>query len=117
LALVLFLAACDKPAPPAAPALGLDCSQDFAGQSQRIVGQAGLVAAPKDPAEPYRFYSSADGKVSYLITEPGAPGHPAILMQTSGNGTEKTTGCPYGDPKGYAQVLAYIESLRAVTHK
>ncbi len=93
--------------------VALDCSQSFAALSQRIVGQPGLNAAPKDPAEPYRFYSSADGATSYLITEPGAPGHPAIMMQKAVGHEVKTTGCPYGDPAGYQKLLAYLDSLKA----
>jgi hypothetical protein len=93
--------------------LGLDCAQGFEGQGARIVAQAGLVPAPKDPAEPYRFYSTADGKVSYLITEPGAPGHPAIMMQRAVAHDVKTTGCAYGDPAGYRQLVAYMEGLKA----
>jgi hypothetical protein len=112
--LLAALAGCaPKADAPAAQALGLDCSQGFAAQSARIVGQAGLVAAPKDPAEPYRFYSSADGKTSYLITEPGAPGHPAIMMQRARGHQVVTTGCPYGDGGGYAQLLAYLDGLKA----
>ena len=109
----LMLSACEKPAPAAPAALGLDCSQGFEAQSGRIVAQAGLVPAPKDPAEPYRFYSTADGASSYLITEPGAPGHPAIMMQQAHGHQVVTTGCPYGDRKGYAQLMAYLDGLKA----
>jgi len=107
------LGGCEKAAPPEPGALGLDCSLAFEVQAGRIVAQAGLVAAPKDPAEPYRFYSSADGKVSYLITEPGAPGHPAIMMQRAVAHDVKTTGCPYGDAAGYRQLMTYMEGLKA----
>ncbi|HEV2533145.1 hypothetical protein [Phenylobacterium sp.] len=112
-AVVLLLTACEKPAPPAPSALTLDCSQGFEAQAARIVAQAGLVPAPKDPAEPYRFYSTADGKVSYLITEAGAPGHPAILREQAQGHEVVTTGCPYGDAKGYAQLVAYLDGLKA----
>ena len=112
--LLLALAACaPKPASHGLEPLTLDCSQPFAALAQRITGQPGLKAAPKDPGEPYRFYSTEDGATSYVVTEPGAPGHPAILMQTARNGTLATTGCPYGDKAGYGQLLAYLQSLRA----
>ena len=111
---MLLLAACTpRPAAVVPEAAGLDCSQPFEAQAQRIVGQAGLVAAPKDPAEPYRFYSTANGKVSYLITEPGAPGHPAIMMQRAVGHDVKTTGCSYGDAAGYRQLVTYMEGLKA----
>jgi hypothetical protein len=97
--------------------LGLDCSQPFQAQAERLTGQPGLKAAPKDPAEPYRFYSSEDGAVSYLITEPGAPGHPAIMMQRAIRHDVATTGCAYGDPAGYRKLMAYLESLKGWTRK
>ena len=92
--------------------IGLDCSQPFEAQAQRLTAQPGLKAAPKDAAEPYRFYSSEDGATSYLITEAGAPGHPAIMMQRAVHGDVKTTGCPYGDRKAYDKLLAYLEGLK-----
>src|SRR5207245_917055 len=54
--------------------LSLDCSQPFAAQAERITGQPGLKAAPKDPNEPYRYYSTEDGATSYLVTLPDAAG-------------------------------------------
>jgi hypothetical protein len=48
-----------------------------------------------------------------MITEPGAPGHPAILMQARVAGAERNTGCAYGDKKGYDQLMAYWTSLKA----
>ena len=109
----LPLCACAPKAAPPPEALGLDCSMPFDAQVAKLTAQPHLVAAPHAPGEPYAFYSTEDGRVSYLITEKGAPGHPAILMQTATRGDVKTTGCPYGDPKGYKQVLAYIDSLKA----
>jgi hypothetical protein len=97
--------------------LSLDCSQPFAAQAERITAQPGLKAAPKDPAEPYRYYSSEDGATSYLVTEPGAPGHPAIMMQRAVHHDVKTTGCAYGDKKGYQQLAAYLDSLKGWTRK
>jgi hypothetical protein len=114
----LSLCACaPKPEAAAPAALALDCSLPFEAQAAKLTAQPRIVPAPKEPGEPYRFYSVEGGGTSYVITEPGAPGHPAILMQTASGGQEKTTGCPYGDKKGYQTVLAYIESLKAVTHR
>jgi hypothetical protein len=104
-----------KTPPPAA--LALDCTQPFEAQAARLTAQPHLIPAPKEPGEPYRFYSTEDGTVSYVITENGAPGHPAILMQTAGADHGTTTGCPYGDKKGYAKVLAYIDSLKAAAKR
>ena len=64
------------------------------------------------PGEPYAFYSTDDNRVSYLVTEPGAPGHPAIMMQTAANGDVKTTGCAYGNKRGYEQLKTYLDSLK-----
>jgi hypothetical protein len=112
--LALPVCACaPKPAAPAPQTVQLDCAQPFETLAQRITAQPGLRAAPKDPAEPYRYYSSDDGATSWLITEPGAPGHPAIMMQKAQGKQVVTTGCPYGDRKGYAQLLAYLDSLKA----
>jgi hypothetical protein len=94
----------------------LDCSQPFEALKAAVVAQPDLVAAPKDPGEPYRFYTAADQATSYMITEEGAPGHPAILMQHAAGGRETTTGCPYGDKAGYAKLMAYLDSLKAA-HK
>jgi hypothetical protein len=108
----LYACAPKAEAPP--ELLGLDCSQPFDVQAARLQAQPGLRPAPKDDAEPYLFYSSEDGRASYLITQPGAPGHPAIMMQRAFGGQVKTTGCPYGDRKGYSQLVAYLDSLKAV---
>jgi hypothetical protein len=92
--------------------LGLDCTQPFEAQAAALVAQPTLKPAPEDRAEPYKFYSSDDGHVSYLITKPGAPGHPAIMMQRAAGGAVTTTGCPYGDRKAYEKLLAYLEGLK-----
>jgi hypothetical protein len=93
-------------------ALALDCALPFEVQAAKLAAQPHLVPAPHESAEPYLFYSTDDGRASYLITEEDAPGHPAIMMQTASGGDVKTTGCPYGDPKGYKQLLAYLDSLK-----
>jgi hypothetical protein len=114
---LLTLAACSKPAPPPPEPVALDCSRSFEDLKAAIVAQPNLSPAPKDPAEPYRFYSTADGRASWLITEPGAPGHPAIMMQRATGGTVVTTGCPYGDRAGYDQLHAYLDSLKSWRRK
>ena len=116
IALPLCACAPKAEAPPPAP-LALDCAQPFGAQAAKITAQPNLVPAPKEPGEPYRFYSVAAGSVSYVITEQGAPGHPAILMHTAAGGQVKTSGCPYGDIKGYQTVLTYIDSLKAATKR
>jgi hypothetical protein len=120
LALALIpLCACTPKAerPPAPPAMtSLDCGLGFEALKAKITDQPGLAAAPKDPGEPYRFYTAADQATSYMITEAGAPGHPAILMEHAAQGHETTTGCPYGDKAGYAKLMAYLDSLKAA-HK
>jgi hypothetical protein len=109
---LLTLGACAEKAEAPITYLGLDCAKPFAEQAAAIVGQQHLAPAPDDPAEPYSFTSSADGKTSYLITKAGAPGHPAIMMQKAQGSDVITTGCPYGDKKGYDQLHAYLDSLK-----
>jgi hypothetical protein len=119
LLLILALAGACAPKPEAAAptAMALDCSQAFEAQTAKITAQPHLVPAPHESAEPYLFYSTEDGRTSYLITEKGAPGHPAIMMQRASGGQVTTTGCPYGDPKGYKQLLAYLDSLKTWTRR
>jgi len=113
LLLTLPICACSpKPATHGAEMLSLDCAKPFEAQAQTITAQPGLKGAPKDPAEPYRWYSSEDGATSYMVTEPGAPGHPAIMMQKALHGDVKTTGCAYGDKAGYDQLMKYLDSLK-----
>jgi hypothetical protein len=117
LTLVLAGACAPKPEAAAPTAMALDCSQPFEAQAAKITAQPYLVPAPHESAEPYLFYSTQDGRTSYLITEKGAPGHPAIMMQRASGGQVTTTGCPYGDPKGYRQLLAYLDSLKTWTRR
>ncbi|TAJ74745.1 MAG: hypothetical protein EPO51_01420 [Phenylobacterium sp.] len=112
LSALLTLSACAEKAEPTVAYLDLDCARPFEAQAQALARQAHLVPAPEDPAEPYRFYSSADGRTSYLITKAGAPGHPAIMMQKARGSDVVTTGCPYGDKKGYDQLHAYLDGLK-----
>jgi hypothetical protein len=110
--LLLALAAC-APKPQAPVAVTLDCGLGFDALKAKVTGQAALVAAPKEPSEPYRAYSTADGKASYFITEAGAPAHPAILMQQVTAAGMTDTGCSYGDKTAYGQLQAYLKSLSA----
>ncbi len=113
LLLSLGLSACAPKAEPPKP-VALDCSQSFEALKAKITSQPNLVPAPPDPAEPYRAYSLADGSLSWFITEPGAPAHPAILMQQAGAGGAMTnTGCAYGDKAAYQQLTAYLAGLKA----
>jgi hypothetical protein len=111
--LLAGLTACaPKPETPPPPVAALDCSAPFEALAAKIVALPHLAPPSHAPGEPYTFYSTEDGHTSYLITEKGAPGHPAIMMQTAHGGEVVTTGCPYGDRKGYKQLLAYLDSLK-----
>jgi len=114
---LLTLGACGPKGEEAATYLGLDCAQPFEAQAAALVAQPKLDPAPVEPAEPYRFYSSADGSVSYLITQASPPAHPAIMMQRAGGGTVMTTGCRYGGQKAYDELLAYLDGLKQWTRK
>ena len=115
LPLLLMLCACSRP-PAEQPAtyIDLDCAKPFDLQVAAIVAQPQLVPAGVVGAEPYLYYSSADGRTSYLITRPGSPAHPAIMIQRARNGVT-TSGCRYGDQKAYDELLAYLESLKTWT--
>ena len=39
------------------------------------------------------------------------------MMQDATNGQVKTTGCAYGNKRGYQQLLAYLDSLRTWTRR
>jgi hypothetical protein len=116
LAPLLLLGACAPKTERPAPALALDCSQSFVDLTARVLTQT-LTPAPEDPAEPYRFFSTPDGRASYLITKAGAPGHPAIMMQRAVGADVVTTGCPYGDRAGYEQLHAYLDGLKTWRRK
>jgi len=82
--------------------------------SRRIATEPGLSAA-EDPSEPYRYFKPEGAGATFVVTLPGAPGHPAVFRQAvahvDGRKVMQTTGCPYGDQKGYEQVLAYLRGL------
>jgi len=117
LLLLLSLNACGPKAAPPQRFLDLDCKQPFQAQADALVAQPNLVPAGEVGAEPYRYYSSADGQTSYLITKPGSPAHPAIMIQRALGGEVKTSGCAYGDKAGYDQLLAYLEGLKSWRRK
>ncbi|HEX5376944.1 MAG TPA: hypothetical protein VFW47_00120 [Phenylobacterium sp.] len=106
----LGLAACSKPDPPPPPELAFDCAAGFDALSARISAEPGLKLAPS-PGEPYRYYNAEDGHVSYVVTQPGAPAHPAVFKQSVGPGGRAQTGCAYGDRAGYETFAAYLKGL------
>lgn len=117
IAILLTAQACAPEPPPPAPArLQLDCSLSYEALSAKVLAQPGLKPAPQTPGEPYRFYTMPGGSEAFVFTEPGAPGHPAILKQEGSRKDGATfmtnTGCPYGDKTGYAKLLAYLEGLQ-----
>ncbi len=113
----LLLSACapEAQAPPPEPA-PLDCAKGFEALTAQALAQT-LEKAPGDPNEPYEYYSSPDGRLSYLITDPTAPAHPAIMMQRAVSGDIRTTGCGFGDKAAYDQLHAYLDSLKTWTRK
>jgi hypothetical protein len=111
--LSLSLTACAPKAPAAGP-VQLDCSQTFEALQAKIVAQTNLNAAPPAADEPVAAYSTGDGHASYLITKPGSPAHPAILMQqTQAGGALKNSGCAYGDKTAYDALMTYLTGLKA----
>lgn len=112
---LLFTSACAPKAPeaPAPAPLVLDCGLGFDALSARIAAEPGLTRATA-PGEPYRYYNAADGHVSYVVTEPGGAGHPAIVRQTATAAGMVEDGCPYGDKAGYDQLVDYLKSLAKV---
>ena len=112
LALLLSLCACSPKTEASTGFLAPDCTQPFEAQATALIAQPHLTPAPEDYAEPYKFYSSEDGHTSYLITKPGAPAHPAIMMQRASGNDVKTSGCRYGAQKSYDELLAYLEGLK-----
>ncbi|MBL8771223.1 MAG: hypothetical protein JNK30_07550 [Phenylobacterium sp.] len=96
--------------------MDLDCAQPFEAQVAAVTAQPKLVPAGVVGAEPYHYYSSADGRTSYLVTRPGSPAHPAIVIQRAATGIH-TSGCAYGDKAAFAELIAYLESLKTWTRK
>jgi hypothetical protein len=94
----------------------LDCAQGYDTLSAKVAAIPGIKAAPADPSEPYAYYSTADGQVSYVVTQKDAPAHPAVLMQQVTPRGVKTTGCGFGDKAAYDQLSAYLAHLKD-THR
>ena len=114
LALVPFtLCACSPKAEAPPPLPALDCAKGFAALSAELAANPALRQAPREPGEPYRFYLAQAGGAAFVVTEPGAPGHPAILKQERAGDGMRNSGCPFGDRAGYAEVEAYLSSLAA----
>ena len=105
------LAACTPAEPPPRPPMTLDCALGYAALSAAIVAEPGMKPAPKDRGEPFRYFNAQGGQSSFMITEPGAPGHPAILKQQATPAGVTNSGCAFGDRKGYAELVAYLEAL------
>jgi hypothetical protein len=106
----LGLTACARPEPPPAPRLAFDCARGFDVLAAAIAAEPGLKLAVA-PGEPYRYYNALDGAVSYVITEPRAPAHPAVFKQIAGPQGTETIGCPYGDKAGYDRFFTYLRDL------
>ena len=112
----MMLSTCAPRAPAPPTWLDLVCTKPFEAQSEAIKRQPGLVPAGEVGSEPYSYYSSPDGRVSYLITRKGSPAYPAIMIQKA-RATVATTGCRYGSKKGYDELLAYLEGLKTWRRK
>lgn len=115
---LLLLASACSPEPPAVrPRLALDCSLPYPVLSTKVIAQPGLVAAPAERGEPYRFFNMEGGREAFVFTVEGAPGHPAIFkqeaVQENGRKVMKNTGCAYGDKAGFDKMMTYLESLSA----
>lgn len=115
--LPLILTACAPEPEPPRPRLALDCSLSYEALSAKVLAQPDLLPAPQERGEPYRFYNMQGGGEAFVLTQAGAPGHPAVFkqeaVQEAGRKVMKNTGCAYGDKTGFAQVMAYLESLSA----
>ena len=114
---LIALGACAPEPPPARQRLVLDCSLSYEALVAKVLAQPGLKPAPQERGEPYRFYNMDGGGEAFVLTERGAPGHPAVFkqeaVQENGAKVMKNTGCPYGDKAGFDQVMAYLQSLSA----
>ncbi len=111
------LQACAPEPPPARQKLVLDCNLPYETLAARVLAQPGLKPAPQERGEPYRFYNMEGGGEAFVLTQPGAPGHPAVFKQEAaqenGRKVMNNTGCAYGDKAGFDQVMTYLESLSA----
>ena len=114
---LIALQACAPEPPPARQKLVLDCSLSYETLAAKVLAQPGLKPAPQERGEPYGFYNMEGGGEAFVLTHPGAPGHPAVFkqeaVQENGRKAMKNTGCAYGDKAGFDEVMAYLESLSA----
>ena len=120
LALILLLtaSACAPAAipSPAASSSALDCSKSYAALSAEILAIPGVGPTPRSPGEPYRYYATPNGRLAFVFTETGAPGHPAIVQQVAvrrgGAIAMANTGCAYGERAGFDALIAYLDGLK-----
>ena len=112
---LIALQACAPEPPPARQKLVLDCNLPYETLAAKVLAQPGLKPAPQERGEPYGFYNMEGGGEAFVLTHPGAPGHPAVFkqeaVQESGRKVMKNTGCAYGEKAGFDQVMTYLESL------
>jgi hypothetical protein len=107
----LGLTACaPKPPPPAPARLAFDCARGYPALAGAIAAEHGLKLAPS-PGEPYGYYNAEDGQVSYVVTRPGAPAHPAVFKQLATPHGTDTIGCAYGDRASYDRFVTYLRDL------
>ena len=107
----LGLTACaPRPPPPPPPQLAFDCARGYDALAAAIKAEPGFKLAPS-PGEPYRYYSAEDGGISYVVTERGAPAHPAVFKQVATPHGTDTIGCPYGDRPSYDRFVTYLRDL------
>ncbi|CAN7267653.1 hypothetical protein LJR164_001223 [Phenylobacterium sp. LjRoot164] len=115
--LPLILTACAPEPEPPRPRLALDCSLSYEALSAKVLAQPGLIPASQERGEPYRFYNVPGSGEAFVLTQVGAPGHPAVFkqeaVQEGGRKVMKNTGCAYGDKAGFDQVMTYLEGLSA----
>jgi hypothetical protein len=118
LACLAALGACTPKAapPPPAPAFTLDCAKGYGALAADLAASPALKLTT-ETGEPYLYYNQKEGGgPSYVVTQVGAPGHPAVIkqeaVQIEGKKSMMTAGCPYGDPQGYARLLAYLQGLK-----
>ena len=111
LALAGGLAACSEPEADAPPAdLALNCARDFETQVRAIEALPGFTQAPA-PGEPYRYLNRTPSGLSFVLTLPDAPAHPAIVRQEATAQGLQTTGCAFGDEAAFEALLAYVKGL------